>query len=146
MQKGKLTITLEEIKSRENDAMTSSEILIKKMKNSTRSSPKSEFLYNIEVFLKKLIDGGVPYRKISIWIYDTYAFKVSEQMVRSYAYNVLKVPKKRTAKYQLDDEDNKQNNISISPTSRDNNITTVKEQKRVLSNRKLSNKEQEETL
>ena len=135
MQKDKQTITLEEIRSRENDAMTSSDILIKKMKNSTRSSPKSEFLNNIEVFLKKLIDGGVPYRKISIWIYDTYAFKVSEQMVRSYAYNILKVPKKGSTKYELDDVDNKQDNI-----------TTVKDQKRALSSRKLSNSEQEETL
>ena len=142
MKKEKRIITLEEIKSLENDAISSADSLIEDMKNGTRSSPKTEFLNNIKDLILKLVNEKVPYRKIAQWIEDTYSFKVSEQMVRSYAKNVLKISSRKQDKNILDEI---AKGIIDSPTLT-NNPTTVKEQKKAISNRELSDIEKEETL
>lgn len=142
MKKEKQTITLDEIKARESNAIASANALIEEMKNGTRHSPKTEFLHSIEMFIVKLVEGNVPYRKIAIWIEDTYAFKVSEQMIRSYAKNVLKIPSGKESKNLLDEIGNGAINHPTSSISQ----STVKEQKKAISNRELSDIEQGETL
>lgn len=142
MKKEKQTITPDEIKAKENDAIITSDALIKEMKNGRRNSPKTEFLQSIEAFIIKLAEGKVPYRKIAIWIEDTYAFKVSEQMIRSYANNVLKISSKKENNNLLDEIGN---GAIKHPASTDNQ-SAVKEQKRALASRELSHTEMEETL
>lgn len=142
MKKEKQIITPDEIKAKEIDAMASANALIEETKNGTRSSPKTEFLHSIEGFIIKLVEGRVPYRKIALWIEDTYAFKVSEQMIRNYANNVLKISTKKESKNILDEI----NNGTINHPTSASNQTTIKEQKRALANKELSHTEQEETL
>jgi len=142
MKKETPTITVEEIKSKESDAISSADILIEEMKNGTRSSPKTEFLNNIKDLITKLVNAKVPYRKISQWTEDTYAFKVSEQMIRSYAKNVLKIHREKDDKNLL----NEIGNGALRSPTPEGNTSTVKEQKKALSNRELSNIEKEETL
>ena len=142
MKKETPTITVEEIKSKESDAISSADILIEEMKNGTRSSPKTEFLNNIKDLIITLVKAKVPYRKISQWIEDTYSFKVSEQMIRGYAKNVLKINLEKDTTNLLDEIGN---GASKSPTQEDN-PATVKEQKRAISTRQLSDIEMEDTL
>ncbi len=142
MKKEKQTITLEEIKAKESEAAASTNTLIEEMKNGTRHSPKTEFLKHIENHITKLVNAKVPYRKISHWIEKTYAFKVSDQMIRSYVKNVLKIHPENDTKNLLDEI----SNGTINPPTSARKQTTVKEQKIALSNRELSDTEQEETL
>lgn len=142
MKKEKQTITLEEIKAKEDEAISSAHSLIEEMKNGTRSSPKTEFLNNIKDLIITLVTAKVPYRKISQWTEDTYSFKVSEQMIRSYAKNVLKIHPGKDDKNLLDEIANGTINCPT-PAS---NPTTVKEQKKAIYNRELSDREKEETL
>lgn len=142
MKKERQTITLEEIKSKESDAISSADNLIEEIRNGTRSSPKKEFLHNIQGLIIKLVEGNVPYRKIAQWIEDTYAFKVSEQMIRSYAKNVLKIHPEKESKNLLDEIANR----TIDSPTPASSPTTIKEQKKAIYNRELSDREKEETL
>lgn len=58
------------------------------------SSPATDFLTKISDEIKKSIDDKVSYRAIARTIESVYSVSVSEQTIRAFAHNILKVPKK----------------------------------------------------
>ncbi len=77
-------ISRNEIKAKEQQALVAVEKLIRTSKENKHSSPAQEFLRNIHNLLIKLHKNNVSYAKISRWIYNVYAYKVSAQSVRKY--------------------------------------------------------------
>ena len=94
-------ITIEEINSKKDAFNAKIEESIK-LKKIGKISPTQQFLHQIKDLIKKSIDNKISYKQISKDIYDVYNFKVNEQTIRIFAYNVLNVKKKTKDRYEDD--------------------------------------------
>ena len=90
MAKDKKELTSEEIvkKKSELESKIKSSIMNKKQ---GRQSPAKKFLTEIKDLVEIAINNGVSYSQLKKDIYDTYSFKISEQTIRSYVKNNIKV-------------------------------------------------------
>ena len=92
-------ITIEEIESKKDAFRVKIEESIE-LKKKGKISPTQQFLHQIKDLIKESIDNKISYKQISKDIYEIYNFKVNEQTIRIFAYNVLNIKKKTKDKYE----------------------------------------------
>ncbi len=83
-------LTIEEIKQKEQQLLQ----LAKEVKEKENISPAQLLLNTIKDTIRKLItEEKLSYTQISSIIYKTYNIKISTQTLRTFAHNVLQIPK-----------------------------------------------------
>jgi len=92
-------ISIEEINSKK-DAFNAKIDESIKLKKRGKISPTQQFLHQIKDLIKKSRDNEISYKQISKDIYEVYNFKVNEQTIRIFAYNVLNIKKKTKDEYE----------------------------------------------
>ena len=88
-----LTLTDEQIEQKKLELEARFKKSIEEKKQG-RKSPAKKFLIQIEELVRTAIKNELSYRQIAKDIKDIYNFKISEQTIRSFAHNTLKIPKK----------------------------------------------------
>lgn len=83
----------EQIKKKKQELENKIDLIIES-KRMGRSSQAKSFLHEIQDVIKKAIDNGVSYSKLSAIIDETYGYKISEQTIRKFALTVLGIEKK----------------------------------------------------
>jgi len=106
MPKIKMELTEKQINSKKEkfEERINSSIEAKK---AGKTNPTKKFLMEIKSLLKKAIENGVGYKQIAKDILEVYNFKVSEQTIRTFAYNELGVEKRTRKKNNISNSEMK---------------------------------------